>query len=179
MRALIATDLDRTLIYSRAAGAADTDRCVEIYDGAPLSYLTESAATLLTELAARVPVVPVTTRTRPQFERISLPGGPFHYAVVSSGGRILRDGVERARAKLEYTPLATAFCAPEFTISELRRVCEVVWGTRLDPRNFHRKVTGTEGFVEETAGTTTRDGGRPARLYRAGRASTLYPPLLR
>lgn len=93
--------------------------------------------------------------------------------------RILRDGVERARAKLEYTPLAAAFCPPEFTISELRRVYEVVWGTELDARNFHRKATKTEGFVEPTPGTTTRDGGRPARLYRAGHAATLHPPLLR
>lgn len=93
--------------------------------------------------------------------------------------RILRDGVERARAKLEYTPRAAAFCPPEFTISEMRRVYEVVWGAALDPRNFHRKVTRTEGFVEATAHTTTRDGGRPARLYRAGRARQLHPPLLR
>ena len=35
--------------------------------------------------------------------------------------RILADGVERARAKLEYSPLATAFCPPEFTVAELRR----------------------------------------------------------
>lgn len=93
--------------------------------------------------------------------------------------RILRDGVERSRAKLEYTPLAAAFCPPEFTISELRRVYEVVWGKDLDPRNFHRKATKTEGFVEATAGRTTRDGGRPAQLYRAGHATNLYPPLLR
>jgi 8-oxo-dGTP diphosphatase len=93
--------------------------------------------------------------------------------------QILRDGVERARAKLEYTPLATAFCSQEFTVSELRRVYEVVWGTSLDPRNFHRKVTRTDGFVQETARTTIRDGGRPARLYRAGDATTLHPPLLR
>lgn len=93
--------------------------------------------------------------------------------------RILRDGVERARAKLEYTPLAAAFCPSDFTISELRRVYEVVWGTELDARNFHRKATKTEGFVEATLGTTTRDGGRPARLYRAGHATTLHPPLLR
>ena len=93
--------------------------------------------------------------------------------------RILRDGVERARAKLEYTPLAAAFCGPEFTVSELRRVYEVVWGVRLDPRNFHRKVTRTEGFVVAAEGTTTRDGGRPAQLYRAGDATTLHPPLLR
>ncbi|MGW5721172.1 NUDIX hydrolase [Amycolatopsis sp. NPDC003865] len=93
--------------------------------------------------------------------------------------RILADGVERARAKLEYSPLATAFCPPEFTVAELRRVYELVWDTRLDPRNFHRKVTGAEGLLEPTGRTTTRDGGRPAQLYRRGKAELLYPPMLR
>ena len=93
--------------------------------------------------------------------------------------RILADGVERARAKLEYTPLATAFCPDEFTVGELRHVYEVVWGTPLDPRNFHRKVTGTEGFVVPTGRTTNRQGGRPAQLYRAGDATLLHPAMLR
>lgn len=92
---------------------------------------------------------------------------------------ILADGVERARSKLEYTPLGTAFCAPEFTVGELREVYETVWGVRLDPRNFHRKVTGARGFLMPTGKTTTRNGGRPARLYRRGLAELLMPPLLR
>jgi 8-oxo-dGTP diphosphatase len=93
--------------------------------------------------------------------------------------QILEDGLERARAKLEYSPLATAFCAPEFTVAELRRVYEVVWGLELDPRNFHRKVTGSPGFLVATGRTTTRNGGRPAQLYRRGRAAVLNPPITR
>ena len=93
--------------------------------------------------------------------------------------RILADGVERARAKLEYSPLATAFCPPEFTISELRSVYEAVWGTPLDPRNFHRKVTKTPDFVAPVGTTTTRDGGRPAQLFHRGTATTLHPPMTR
>lgn len=93
--------------------------------------------------------------------------------------RILGDGVERARAKLEYSPLGLSFCAEEFTIAELRRVYEAVWGRSLDPRNFHRKVTGTPGFVVETGRTSTRDGGRPAQLYRRGTAILLHPAMLR
>lgn len=92
---------------------------------------------------------------------------------------ILTDGVERARAKLEYTPLATAFCAPTFTVAELRRVYEIVWDTTLDPRNFHRKVTKTPGFINPTGRTTTRDGGRPAQLYTRGDIDQLTPPMLR
>ncbi|MET9605553.1 NUDIX domain-containing protein [Streptomyces sp. NPDC006512] len=92
---------------------------------------------------------------------------------------ILADGVERARSKIEYSSLATAFCPPEFTVGELRRVYEAVWGVALDPRNFHRKVTGTPGFLVPAGGTTTRQGGRPAQLFRAGGATLLNPPMLR
>jgi 8-oxo-dGTP diphosphatase len=93
--------------------------------------------------------------------------------------KILADGVERARSKLEYTPLAAAFCPAEFTIGELRSIYQAVWSAELDPRNFHRKVTGTPGFVEPTARRTKRQGGRPAQLYRAGTATVLHPAMLR
>jgi 8-oxo-dGTP diphosphatase len=93
--------------------------------------------------------------------------------------QILAAGVERARSKIEYSSLATAFCPPEFTVGELRRVYEAVWGVVLDPRNFHRKVTGTPGFLVPSGGTTTRQGGRPAQLFRAGGATLLNPPMLR
>ena len=93
--------------------------------------------------------------------------------------RILADGVERARSKIEYSSLATAFCPAEFTVGELRQVYESVWGVSLDPRNFHRKVTGTPGFLVPAGGTTTRQGGRPAQLFLAGDATVLNPPMLR
>jgi 8-oxo-dGTP diphosphatase len=92
---------------------------------------------------------------------------------------ILRDGVERARAKLEYTALAAALLPEEFTVGELREVYEAVWGRQIDPRNFHRKVTGAEGFLHDTGRRTTRGGGRPARLFRADAATPLHPPILR
>jgi 8-oxo-dGTP diphosphatase len=93
--------------------------------------------------------------------------------------RILADGIERARAKLEYSPLASAFCPAEFTVAELRRVYEIVWGRPLDPRNFHRKVTSTPDFLEPTGRTTAGERGRPAQLYRRGTAAVLHPPMLR
>src|SRR6202044_1054093 len=85
--------------------------------------------------------------------------------------RILADGVERARAKLEYTPLAAAFCPVSFTVAELRQVYEIVWGASLDPRDFHRNATGTPGFLEPTGAVTTGDRGRPAP-----RSQGPYPP---
>jgi hydroxymethylpyrimidine pyrophosphatase-like HAD family hydrolase len=95
--ALIATDLDRTLIYSKGAMVGnqfDTSTlvCVEYYEGAPLSYVTDTAAEQLRALAADRTVVPTTTRTPDQFRRIDLPGGPWPYAIASNGGAIMVDG---------------------------------------------------------------------------------------
>jgi 8-oxo-dGTP diphosphatase len=91
--------------------------------------------------------------------------------------RILGDAVGYARRRLEYTTAATAFCSKEFTIAELRRVYETIWQTKLDPGNFHRKVTRIEGFLEPTDRTTVRNGGRPASLYTAGPLTWLPLPL--
>jgi 8-oxo-dGTP diphosphatase len=93
--------------------------------------------------------------------------------------QILVDAVERVRGKLEYTTLATAFCPSEFTITELRRVYEIVWGQPLDPPNFHRKITKVPGLLMPTGATTNRDGGRPAQLYCRGPATLLSPAILR
>jgi 8-oxo-dGTP diphosphatase len=93
--------------------------------------------------------------------------------------RILADGVERARAKLEHSALATAFCGETFTISELQQVYEAVWGMRLDPRNFYRKVQNARGFIVADGPMRRTDTGRPARLFRAGPVRVLSPPMSR
>ncbi|MET8627814.1 NUDIX domain-containing protein [Kitasatospora sp. NPDC004669] len=96
--------------------------------------------------------------------------------------RILADGLDRVRAKLEYSPLATAFLPYDFTIPDLRAVYEAVWDEKLHPGNFHRKVLSVPGFVESTGSTTERGGARGgprARTYHAGDARQLHPALLR
>lgn len=103
---LVASDLDRTLVYSAAALGltmpdAEAPRllCVETYQHQPLSYVTETAARLLTRLTERSAsgagafLVPVTTRTRAQYARIRLPGPPPRHAVCANGGHLLVDGV--------------------------------------------------------------------------------------
>jgi 8-oxo-dGTP diphosphatase len=92
---------------------------------------------------------------------------------------ILADAVDRTGKSFEQSTSALAFCRKEFTVSELRRVYEIVWGGKLDPGNFHRKVTRIQGFIERTGRTTVRDGGRPAELYRAGARKWLPPSISR
>jgi 8-oxo-dGTP diphosphatase len=93
--------------------------------------------------------------------------------------RIVADGVERARSKLEHSAIATAFCGPTFTISELQQVYEAVWDVRLDPRNFYRKIQGTRDFVVPVGPNKRAGNGRPARLFRAGSSDLLHPPMAR
>lgn len=104
------------------------------------------------------------------------PKGPdlgFHHA------KILANGVERARSKLEYTTLATSFVAEPFTLGHLRLVYEAVWGVDLDAANFRRKVLSTDGFVVDTGERTSVGRGKPAVRYRRGPATALQPAMLR
>jgi 8-oxo-dGTP diphosphatase len=91
---------------------------------------------------------------------------------------IVRDAVERARSKLEYTSVATSLLREPFTIGDLRRVYEAVWGVRLHPANFRRKVLATPGFVVPT-GERVSTGRGWTELYRRGTTTLLHPALLR
>lgn len=92
---------------------------------------------------------------------------------------ILSDALERARQALENTTAATAFCPPEFTISELRAVYEAVWGISVDPANFANKATEIPGFVVPVGRRRRSGRGRPPELFRAGSAELIDPPFRR
>ncbi|WP_267244411.1 HAD family hydrolase [Streptomyces sp. PR69] len=116
---LVASDLDRTLIYSAAAldlrmPDADAPRllCVEVYESRPLSYMTETAAGLLGELSRAAAFVPVTTRTREQYGRIRLPGPAPRYAICANGGHLLVDGVFDPDWRRQVAARIAAACAP-------------------------------------------------------------------
>lgn len=137
MTVLVACDLDQTLVYSArsAAGPVDDALCVEIYQDRPQSFVTRTAADAIAALTGAGVFAAVTSRTREQLARITLPGPPPRFAVAANGGRLLVDGVEdldwsrtvELRAA-EGTPLAeveahvAALCRPEWTTA--RRVAE-------------------------------------------------------
>ena len=89
---LFCTDLDQTLIYSYKYEIGNRKRCVEIYQGREVSFLTDKTCQLLSELKDRVCIVPVTTRTVEQYERIDLGIGQLRYALTCNGGVLLVDG---------------------------------------------------------------------------------------
>ncbi|MFF3391150.1 HAD family hydrolase [Streptomyces sp. NPDC002669] len=116
---LVASDLDRTLIYSTGAlqltvPDAEAPRllCVEVYDHKPLSYLTETAAALLDELARTTVLVPTTTRTREQYGRVHLPGPAPRFAICANGGHLLVDGESDPDWQRRVTRGLADECAP-------------------------------------------------------------------
>lgn len=78
---------------------------------------------------------------------------------------IVQKALERLRAKLGYTSVAYALLPPEFTLTELQTVYEIILGRSLDKRNFRKKMLSL-GILEATP-NVKRDGAhRPAQLHR-------------
>jgi 8-oxo-dGTP diphosphatase len=94
---------------------------------------------------------------------------------------IVRDAIERVRLELDLSGIATAFLGKTFTLAELRAVYEAVWGVELDAANFRRSVVSEGGWVIPTGRRVQPgpSGGRPAELYRAGRAWSQGGPIHR
>ncbi|MCQ4086656.1 HAD family hydrolase [Saccharibacillus sp. JS10] len=96
---IFASDLDRTLIYSKKAIGDSFVEAevipVELYQGEHISFMSPASSKLLVELSKTTLFVPVTTRTIEQYERIFYIREIFRpkYAVTSNGGNVLIDGV--------------------------------------------------------------------------------------
>jgi len=97
---LFASDLDQTLIYSRRTFISkeidEQIRPVESLDNQFISFMTQNALIKLREISQKVLFVPVTTRTKLQYQRINfLQYDIAHqYAVTSNGGTIFYQGSE-------------------------------------------------------------------------------------
>lgn len=169
MTVLCATDLDRTMIYSRGAleTHGDTKRSlvvVERHEHKDASWMTATAAAGFRRLAEQAAVVPVTTRTPEQWARVRLPAAPSRFAITANGGVLLVDGkadhswdATVAAELREVAPLreiwqhVSVVCRPEWTV-KLRNArglfCYAV---------LHRKRV-PPGFVAETAGWAAHRG---------------------
>ena len=97
---IVASDLDRTLIYSARAlrefgypegtGLMPVERREEEW----VSFMTEASFKLLLEISKKYIFIPITTRTTSQFKRIKIfqKDIPLEYAITTNGATILRNG---------------------------------------------------------------------------------------
>lgn len=78
---------------------------------------------------------------------------------------ILEMALMRLRNKLHYEPVVFELLPRKFTLTELQQVCETVWDTKLDKRNFRKRVLNL-GVLEELDEVQEDVAHRAARLYR-------------
>jgi hypothetical protein len=92
----ITTDLDQTLIFSPRAtarlGGGLPCSPVEHIDGAVISEIAQAVSERIDLLPVRAVLIPATTRTVEQLNRLQLPFG-YRYAIAANGGVVLVDGV--------------------------------------------------------------------------------------
>lgn len=94
-RMLLLTDLDRTVLYSHRHAADGEKIWVEALNGHPQSFVTETTYRFF-RTQDWLDVVPVTTRTKPQFDRLrgALAAFGWRDTLICNGSILLRDGVE-------------------------------------------------------------------------------------
>ena len=83
--------------------------------------------------------------------------------------RILATGMARLRAKIQYRPVVFELMSENFTLLQLQKTVEALAGLTLHKQNFRRLIE-QQDLVEETGGTESETGGRPAKLFRFRRA---------
>lgn len=76
---------------------------------------------------------------------------------------IAKYAIKRLQWKLEYTNIAYSLLPRSFTLSELRRVYEIILGRSLDRRNFQRKIHSLKLLKKAWGHKTGKH--RPAMLY--------------
>lgn len=86
------TDLDNTVIYSYKHDIGIDKRNVEFYQGREISFITGQTYRLLQRAKKEMLIVPTSTRTIEQYQRIDLGIGSFQYALVCNGGILLENG---------------------------------------------------------------------------------------
>lgn len=116
---MVACDLDQTLIYSANSMAlkcpdssAPALVVAEVYEGAPLSFMTRTAWAALERLVEEAIFVPITTRTVQQFRRVNIPGRDKGYAVTTNGAALLHNGVPDPGWAQHIQTSVAANCAP-------------------------------------------------------------------
>ena len=80
-------------------------------------------------------------------------------------GDILGMAIERLKGKVRYQPIGFELLPPKFTLSHLQHLYEAVLETKLDKRNFRKKVLGF-GLLLPLKETQMLGRHRPAQLFR-------------
>lgn len=84
-------------------------------------------------------------------------------ALAYDHNQIVEVALDRLKAKLAYTNIASLLLPAKFSLTELQRIYEIILEKDFDKRNFRKRMLAT-GILEAT-GTQKEIYHRPATLY--------------
>lgn len=90
---IFCTDIDNTIIYSYKYGIGNDKINVEIYQGREISFVSKKTLSLLEKVKDEILIIPISTRTEQQYNRINFKIGKMEYALVCNGGVLLVNGI--------------------------------------------------------------------------------------
>lgn len=101
-----------------------------------------------------------------------LPGLAFDHQ------EIVAYALQRLRNKLRWSTVGSQLLPPRFTMAALQQVHEVVLGSSLDKRNFHKRMLESETIRDTGATLITGKRGPQPRLYEfVSRDGSVAAPL--
>lgn len=79
--------------------------------------------------------------------------------------KIVETAICRLQAKIQYSNIVHGLLPDKFRLSELQKVYELILGTKVDKRNFRKKMLSL-GILDETGQKEIEGAHRPAMLYK-------------
>lgn len=91
---------------------------------------------------------------------------PVHRArgLAYDHDEILKIAVKRLRSRVSYTTVIQKILPKEFTLTELEHTYQVILGSKLDKRNFRKKILKLD-ILKALPHKKTEGAFRPAQLY--------------
>lgn len=78
--------------------------------------------------------------------------------------QIIETAYARLKSKLSYTNIIYGLLPNEFTLSEMQEIYEVILGSKLDKRNFRKKILSLN-LIKKLNKKRLEGANRPANLY--------------
>lgn len=77
---------------------------------------------------------------------------------------IIKMAHNRLKSKISYTNIVFSLLSTNFTLTELQKAYEAIFGKELDKRNFRKKFLSLD-LIKETGKVSRSGAHRPAKLY--------------
>lgn len=128
-------------------------------DRDPREHVITVAYYALVNLTEHAPIAATDARNAAWFSLHDLPSLAFDH------DQILSKALERLKGKVRYQPIGFELLPKKFTLTQLQNLYEIILETKIDKRNFRKKIIKLDILIE-TDEVEQDVAHRAARLYQ-------------